>query len=688
MSEREPDTPSAEPFTQTTSDESDPKTTRPEAVERREQAPAVPASESIGRQLDAVPDRVDARDLLYQPRLGALPDQLVNCGAVPEILDQGTEGACTGFALAAVINYLVAGRDLRRSVSPRMLYELARRYDEWPGEEYAGSSARGAMKGWVRHGVCTRDEWPDDRTGIAYFTPDVVTQARATPGGAFYRVSHRDVRDMHAALVEVGALYVTLMVHEGWGQPGPMTRTVGYTDASGPRTLELPIIQRKGRADGGHAVAIVGYTVDGFIIQNSWGASWGAGGFALLPYEDYMLHATDVWVAQLGVPIKIDLWELGAADTPEGRHRATRAIPLAEIRPYIVDLGNNGELSDSGDYWTTEADLHRLFSETIPEATKGWSKKRVLLYLHGGLNDEKAVASRVVAYRDVLLKNEIYPLHIMWESGFSETLNDIIRDVFTDVDERAGDWLARFREGLLEARDRTLELTVARPGSALWAEMKENARLASFHSDGKGGMQILLKHAREALATLDEAGRSGWELHVVGHSAGCIYSGHALPHLLSLGVSFRTLQLMAPAMRVDDFKGQFLQPIRDGACPRPTLYVLSEVGELDDDVGPYGKSLLYLVSNAFEGRRETPLLGMKHFLDRDPELSSLFGQPVDGRPGLVVAGAVGAVPDPASTSRSSSHGGFDNDRDTLNSVLFRILGRRPDPEFTTRDLQY
>lgn len=35
-----------------------------------------------------------------------------------------------------------------------MLYELARRYDEWPGEGYEGSSARGAMKGWVRHGVC------------------------------------------------------------------------------------------------------------------------------------------------------------------------------------------------------------------------------------------------------------------------------------------------------------------------------------------------------------------------------------------------------------------------------------------------------------------------------------------------------------------------------------------------------
>ena len=37
----------------------------------------------------------------------------------------------------------------------------------------------------------------------------------------------------------------------------------------------------------------------------------------------------------------------------------------------------------------------------------------------------------------------------------------------------------------------------------------------------------------------------------------------------------------------------------------------SDSGERDDTVGPYGKSLLFLVSNAFERRRETPLLGME-----------------------------------------------------------------------------
>lgn len=675
--------------TPNTVEESSPKTTRPEASSRREPETRPSTAERIGRTLDAVPDRVDARDFVYQPRLGPLPDQLVNCDLVPEILDQGSEGACTGFALAAVIGYLLKARGMSQRISPRMLYEMARRYDEWPGEEYEGSSARGGMKGWVRHGVCTRDKWPDDKHGPRYFTPEIAKESLLTPGGAFYRVSHRDIRDMHAALAEVGVLYVTLMVHEGWFEPGPMKRTIEYEDAyRNKRRRTLPVIQRQGRAESGHAVAIVGYTLEGFIIQNSWGETWGEGGFALLPYEDYMLHATDVWVAQLGVPVTIDLWEQGAADTTKGLHRATRVIPLEVIRPYVVDVGNNGELSSTGDYWTTEDDLEQLFTRLIPEKTRDWSKKRVLLYLHGGLNEERAVAQRIVAFHDVLLENEIYPIHIMWETGFVETLNNIIRDYFTDVDERAGNWLNRFREGLLEARDRTLELTVAGPGTALWREMKENARLASEHPEGKGGMQLLLQSARRALEGIAAGDRQSWELHVVGHSAGCIYTAYALPHLLSLGVSFKTLQLMAPAIRIDEFKKYFRDPIRERRCPLPTLYILSGVGELDDDVGPYGKSLLYLVSNAFEGKRETPLLGMEFFLKKDAELQEMFGQSVDGFSSRVVAGAADPNQDPANASQSDTHGGFDNDPATLNAVLWHILGEKPRRRFETRDLQY
>src|SRR6185369_17261138 len=178
------------------------------------------------------------------------------------ILNQGNEGACTGFGLATVVHYLLRTRKVvpdRGEVSPRMLYEMARRYDEWPGEKYEGSSARGAMKGWIAHGVCTSKSWTPTMKGPGHLSPKISEEASGTPGGAYYRVTHTNVRDMHAALNEVGILYATLMVHSGWDAEN-LTRTVpiNYVESGNVRSRKLPLIERKGSADDGHAVAIVG----------------------------------------------------------------------------------------------------------------------------------------------------------------------------------------------------------------------------------------------------------------------------------------------------------------------------------------------------------------------------------------------------------------------------------------------
>jgi hypothetical protein len=156
---------------------------------------------------------------------------------------------------------------------------------------------------------------------------------------------------------------------------------------------------------------------------------------------------------------------------------------------------------------------------------------------------------------------------------------------------------------------------------------------------------------------------------------------------------------MAPAITVKLFKDILLPHIQSGACPHPSMYILSDVGERDDDVGPYGRSLLYLVSNAFEGKKETPILGMERFVSYssqdpdkdivDPDVAALFQKNVNGLPSLIIAGeGKSSTRISPSLSRSDSHGGFDNDEYTMNSVLYRILGREPDRPFTLRDLQY
>ena len=114
--------------------------------------------------LTARQDAPDFRDFTYQPALIKLKTSL----PVPinlNIRDQGQEGACTGFGLAAVIDRLIKenkrkikSKDI--TVSVRMLYEMAQRYDEWVGEDYDGSSCRGAIKGWYNMGVCQEALYP------------------------------------------------------------------------------------------------------------------------------------------------------------------------------------------------------------------------------------------------------------------------------------------------------------------------------------------------------------------------------------------------------------------------------------------------------------------------------------------------------------------------------------------------
>src|SRR5690348_15969199 len=121
------------------------------------------------------------------------------------------------------------------------------------------------MKGWVPHGVCVLEDWQKidikserlmDTLEKKGKTVTISDLARAKPGGAFYRDNHRDVRDMHAALAGVGILYCTLMVHDGWDKPGPDRVDVEGCD----RFKQLPLITRQGRAEDGHAIALVGYT--------------------------------------------------------------------------------------------------------------------------------------------------------------------------------------------------------------------------------------------------------------------------------------------------------------------------------------------------------------------------------------------------------------------------------------------
>ncbi len=208
---------------------------------------------SIDYVIEANEDYPDQRDWIYRPTLNAIlpefsyPKDLV-------ILDQGTEGACTGFAVAASINLLNEKTDQNKKVSARMLYEMAKRHDEWNGEQYSGSSLRGAIDGWRHMGVCDDEAWPYSNN--PKYRGDLTLQrarnAQTNTLGAYYRLKP-EIADYHAAVNETGVIACSSKVHKGW--KNPHSGIIEFTSNS----VQI----------GGHAFAVVGYTNQGFWVQNS-----------------------------------------------------------------------------------------------------------------------------------------------------------------------------------------------------------------------------------------------------------------------------------------------------------------------------------------------------------------------------------------------------------------------------------
>jgi hypothetical protein len=623
---------------------------------------------AAGRRLNARRDTVDFRDLMYVPTLievGArLPLDAFRKAGVP-VLDQGEEGACTGFGLATVAHYLLRTRDIypdRKKVSPRMFYAMARRYDEWPGEAYDGSSCRGAIKGWHKHGVCEEALWRHDPRRPDFTLNDRrAADAQHRPLGAYFRVNHKDLVAMHAAISETGVLYASADVHSGWDDVG-RSGIIRFDD--------------KVRMLGGHAFAIVAYDEQGFWIQNSWGRDWSNEGFARISYADWLKNGSDVWVARLGVPVELAARE-AATTTAFSVSRRAKAYAYDEIRPHVISLGNDGQLRPGGNIGTGPEQVRRIIREELPRISKGWKKRRIVLYAHGGLVSEDAAVQRVSEYRRVMLDAECYPLAFVWHSDFWSTLGNMLREA-TRLRRPEG-VLDAAKDFMLDRLDDALE-PIARKltGKAAWDEMKENAQLAT--ESASGGARLVL----DELAALARADPRA-EIHVVAHSAGSIFHAPLVRRLTTpkadggLGLPIVSCTLWAPACTMQLFEQAYLPAIESGAIRQFALYTLTDRAEQDDHCAHiYNKSLLYLVSHAFERHARIPLfrpegealLGMAKFAERHDRLKKLIASRR-----IAWVQAPNDKPDSGTeASTAHEHGAFDDDRATVRSTLLRILG--------------
>lgn len=617
---------------------------------------------------NVVPDRLDLRDRVYMPPVAVVPGVMRAPKTNIPVLDQGQTNACTGFALASVVYQLqhsAKRKQIDCCVSPFMLYSMARRYDEFPGDPNAdtGSSLRGAMKGWYKHGACSDRLWTSEAMPTTQATKsadDWWLDAVERPLGAYYRVDTRSVTDMHVALNEIGILYASAVCHSGWDE--------GFSNTSLTKAGYWMIPRRKASiSDGGHAFAIVGYNQDGYIIQNSWGTGWGMKGRAVLRYEDWLDNAMDCWVAQLGVVTDL---HLTIAHSPTLRLEAGKvqlasdsSLRTREISPFIIDMENNGHLSNTGDFRTQESDIEALVTHHLGLARTAWGLKKqdpvdIAIYAHGGLTSEDTAGETAAKWIPTLYEHKIFPIFLMWETDLWSTLKGRLEDVLEDQPRPTGGLFDRVKDWWNER----LEKLLAVPGTAIWSEMKQNADAISNTAEG-GGMK-LYKACRQSPYFAD---LSKVRLHLVGHSAGAILHSHVVDRLGGKGWKFESVNFMAPAVRIDLFEKTVVPAITNGKVKRFNQFHLSDDMEQKDPtckpILGYSRSLLYLVSQSLEQGEKTPILGMEKYFNNKIGSKNLPNVSTWAAPGR--------------ESKSTTHGGFDDDQVTMSSVIALMKGNTP-----------
>jgi hypothetical protein len=338
---------------------------------------------------------------------------------------------------------------------------------------------------------------------------------------------------------------------------------------------------------------------------------------------------------------------------------ANRELRSHQLDPYIIDMENNGRLSNTGGFRTQAADVTTLVTRQLADARKLWGLKDsdvvdIAVYAHGGLTSENGAADTAAKWVKALYDKRIFPIFLMWETDLWSTLKDIGED-FVAKQRTTGAMLDHLKNWW----NQRLEKMLAVPGTAVWGEMKKNADAISAYPDA-GGM-ILYEECMKSPLFADI---SKVKLHLIGHSAGSIVHSAIIERLGAKGWTFETVNFMAPALRMDTFAAQVIPAIRSGHVKRYNQFHMSDDVELKDptceSILGYNRSLLYLVSQSFEKGVVTKILGMEKYFRSD--VASLGFKNVS------------AFTAPGQDSRSTTHGGFDDDAATMEKVISLIKG--------------
>lgn len=172
----------------------------------------------------------DSRDIVFNMAT-VVPDKYL-LQNVPNVVDQGADPICAAISLSHIINWQERAKAGKDAVTARSIYSLRK------DQSMRGMIPREALKSLKNEGT----------------------------GGYNIKAYSRIVNpDSAKAAIQVnGPIMICVYAYD--------------TDC---------FWRPHGKTLGGHAVIFTGWSKDGFVLQNSWGTSWGTNGKMTFPYDDW-----------------------------------------------------------------------------------------------------------------------------------------------------------------------------------------------------------------------------------------------------------------------------------------------------------------------------------------------------------------------------------------------------------------
>tara|TARA_R110002153_G_scaffold273997_3_gene446462 strand:- start:99257 stop:100294 length:1038 start_codon:yes stop_codon:yes gene_type:complete len=214
--------------------------------------------------------------------------------------DQGKRSTCVAF-VGSTICEVLSGSKLH--FSPEFIYFHRDNIGA------SGMYGRNLFKILRKFGCSKEHHFPyqSEDTDIVKPSERLYNSASEHKISAYARV--KTIDGLKRAIVEVGPAYLLLPLYET--RPEFWARPEGLGD-------ELPTGHRPSMSciTGSHAVAVIGYTYEGFILKNSWGADWNDNGTIILKYK-YWINVIECWIPYRGAVTGIQIIEnsVGTVDT-------------------------------------------------------------------------------------------------------------------------------------------------------------------------------------------------------------------------------------------------------------------------------------------------------------------------------------------------------------------------------------